>query len=45
LLFKICLLQIWYGLSDYKVEDRVNYSFCFDYFFGLHIDQISSDLR
>ena len=24
LLFKICLLQTWYGLSDYEVEDQVN---------------------
>ena len=24
LLFKMCLLQTWYGLSDYEVEDRIN---------------------
>ena len=24
LLFKMSLLQTWYGLSDYEVEDRVN---------------------
>ncbi|MFK5973691.1 MAG: transposase [Flavobacteriaceae bacterium] len=24
LLFKMCLLQSWYGLSDYEVEDRLN---------------------
>lgn len=24
LLFEMCLLQTWYGLSDYEVEDRVN---------------------
>ncbi|MEI6866801.1 transposase, partial [Flavicella sp.] len=23
-LFKMCLLQSWYGLSDYEVEDRLN---------------------
>ncbi|MFK7899613.1 MAG: transposase [Cyclobacteriaceae bacterium] len=31
LLFKMCLLQTWYGLSDYEVEDRVNDSISFDY--------------
>lgn len=29
LLFKMCLLQTWYGLSDYEVEDRVNDSISF----------------
>lgn len=24
LLFKMSLLQTWYGLSDYEVEDRLN---------------------
>src|SRR5678816_4347927 len=24
ILFKMCLLQTWYGLSDYEVEERVN---------------------
>lgn len=24
LLFKMCLLQTWYGLSDYEVEEKVN---------------------
>ncbi|MEZ4878567.1 MAG: hypothetical protein R2801_00190 [Chitinophagales bacterium] len=28
-LFKICLLQTWYGLSDYEVEDRDNDSLSF----------------
>ena len=23
-LFKICVLQTWYGLSDYEVEEQVN---------------------
>lgn len=41
LLFKMCLLQTWYGLSDYEVEDRVNDSISFSYFCGLHIDQIA----
>ncbi|HEY9222067.1 MAG TPA: transposase [Lutibacter sp.] len=40
LLFKMCLLQTWYGLSDYEVEDRVNDSISFSYFCGLTIDQV-----
>jgi len=43
LLFKMCLLQSWYGLSDYEVEDRVNDSISFGYFCGLHIDQVAPD--
>ena len=43
LLFKICLLQTWYGLSDYEVEDRINDSISFSYFCGMHIDQVSPD--
>lgn len=43
LLFKMCLLQTWYGLSDYEVEDRVNDSISFGYFCGLNIDQPSPD--
>lgn len=43
LLFRMCLLQTWYGLSDYEVEDRVNDSISFGYFCGLNIDQISPD--
>ncbi len=43
LLFKMCLLQSWYGLSDYEVEDRVNDSISFSYFCGLTIDQCSPD--
>ncbi len=31
LLFKMCLLQSWYGLCDYEVEDRVNDSLSFSY--------------
>ncbi|MFV0248096.1 MAG: transposase, partial [Tenacibaculum sp.] len=42
LLFKMCLLQTWYGLSDYEVEDRINDSIPFGYFCGLNIDQVSS---
>lgn len=43
LLFRMCLLQTWYGLSDYEVEDRVNDSISFSYFCGLTIDQVSPD--
>lgn len=43
LLFRMCLLQTWYGLSDYEVEDRVNDSISFSYFCGLHIDEIAPD--
>ena len=41
LLFKMCLLQSWYGLSDYEVEDSINDSISFSYFCGLNIDQLS----
>jgi len=43
LLFKMLLLQNWYGLSDYEVEDRINDSLSFSYFCGLTIEQISPD--
>lgn len=43
ILFKMCLLQTWYGLSDYEVEDRVNDSISFSYFCGLHIDEVAPD--
>ncbi len=43
LLFKACLLQTWYGLSDYEVEDRINDSISFSYFCGMNIDQLSPD--
>ena len=43
LLFKMCLLQTWYGLSDYEVEDRVNDSISFGYFCDLNIYQVAPD--
>lgn len=43
LLFKMCLLQTWYGLSDYEVEDSVNDRISFSYFCGLNIDQVAPD--
>ena len=39
----MCLLQTWYGLSDYQVEERVNDSISFSYFCGMHIDQLAPD--
>lgn len=43
LLFKMCLLQSWYGLSDYEVEDRVNDSLSFSCFCGMTIEQVAPD--
>ena len=40
---KICLLQSWYGLSDYEVEDRINDSISFSYFCGMTIEQVAPD--
>ena len=37
------VLQTWYGLSDYEVEDRINDSISFGYFCGLNIDQAAPD--
>lgn len=38
LLFKISLLQTWYGLSDYEVEEKVNDSLSFMKFVGLTLE-------
>ena len=38
LLFKMMLLQTWYGLSDYQVEEEVNDRITFSKFCGLSID-------
>lgn len=43
LLFKMCLLQTWYGLSDYEVEDRINDSISFSKFCGLALEQVAPD--
>jgi len=43
LLFKICLLQTWYNLSDYEVEDQVNDRISFSRFVGLSIDDQCPD--
>jgi transposase, IS5 family len=38
LLFKMTLLQSWYGLSDYEFEERVNDSLSFMQFLGLTLE-------
>ncbi len=38
LLFKISLLQTWYGLSDYEAEEKVNDSLSFMKFAGLTLE-------
>lgn len=43
LLFKMSLLQTWYGLSDYEVENRINDSISFSKFCGLTLEQTSPD--
>lgn len=43
LLFKMSLLQTWYGLSDYEIEDRLNDSISFSKFCDLPMDYISPD--
>jgi len=43
LLFKMSLLQSWYGLSDYEIEDRLNDSISFSYFCGMTIEQVAPD--
>lgn len=43
LLFKICLSQTGYGLSDYEVEERVNDSLSCSYFWGMTLEQATPD--
>ena len=43
MLFKMELLQTWYGLSDYEVEDQVNDRISFSRFVGLSLDDKSPD--
>lgn len=42
-LFKMALLQTWYGLSDYEIEDRLNDSISFSRFCQLPLDQAAPD--
>lgn len=37
MMFKILLLQTWYGLSDYEVEERINNSLLLIWAFQLQI--------
>ena len=37
LLFKVCLLQSWYGLSDEQVEYQINDRLSFQRFLGLSL--------
>lgn len=43
MLFKMCLLQTWHGLSDYEIEDRVNDSIAFSDFIGLPLNETAPD--
>ena len=43
LLFKMSLLQTWYGLSDYEVEEMVNDSLSFMRFVGLTLEDSVPD--
>jgi IS5 family transposase len=43
LLFKMTLLQTWYGLSDYEVEEKVNDSLSFMKFVGLTLEDAVPD--
>ncbi|KGN82551.1 hypothetical protein HQ41_08590, partial [Porphyromonas sp. COT-290 OH860] len=43
LMFKILLLETWYGLSDYEVEERINDSLLFSEFLGLDLGYPSPD--
>lgn len=43
LLFKMLLLQTWYGLSDYELEDQVNDRISFSRFVGLSLEDSVPD--
>ncbi|WP_329903867.1 IS5 family transposase [Porphyromonas pogonae] len=43
MLFKILLLETWYGLSDRQVEERINDSLTWSAFLGLTMDFVSPD--
>ncbi|OIO99714.1 MAG: hypothetical protein AUJ98_10255 [Bacteroidetes bacterium CG2_30_33_31] len=42
-LFKIYLLQTWYGLSDYELEDQVNDRISFSRFVGINLCETVPD--
>ena len=43
MLFKMSLLQTWYGLSDYELEDQVNDRISFSRFVGIPLDATVPD--
>ena len=43
MMFKILLLQAWYGLSDYEVEERINDSLLFSEFLLLDLESPAPD--
>lgn len=43
MMFKILLLQTWYGMSDYEAEDRINDSISFGRFLGLGFEDCAPD--
>ena len=43
LLFKMLLLEQWYGLSDYQVEEEVNDRITFSRFCGISMDNSVPD--
>lgn len=42
-LFKACLLQSWYGLSDYEVEEQINDRISFSQFVGISLNASGPD--
>lgn len=42
-LFKMMLMQTWYGLSDYEVEERVNDSISMSRFVGIGLEKNAPD--
>lgn len=42
-LFKMLLLQHWYGLSDYEVEAQCNDSISFSHFIGIPLEDMIPD--
>lgn len=43
LVFRMCLLKSWHGLSDYEVENKFNDSISISYFCGINIDEVVPD--
>lgn len=42
-LFKMSLLQTWYGMSDYEVEERINDSISFGRFCDFSVEETAPD--